>query len=319
MRLHTLLPLCLLAVPAGIQAADFSLAPDRTRYLSDPSYMQAKGELSGNTSFGYTDDTSEHYLSDGTLSPKDKTNGWQGTQALQYGVTNRFRIALSETYKTQDQTDTYPSVSNSFHASGFDNPVLSARLRAIPQIKAPLYLDFGASYSPDLFESKVASTSSDGTTASGEQWGLGAIHLGREMKSWTTQLTYAATYHGQGSSKLSNGNNRTHAAYWNNALTWDNQVRFSDRIFLNLGAGIDQNSSHQRNQTGDNPFTASYGLGTNYYLSPGYVIIPQRLTLNADFSLSQNGDQTDTYPDTVATWKNQQTLYFGLHLRYKLF
>lgn len=318
MRLSTLLPLCLLAVPVGIQAADFSLAPDRTRYLSDPSYMQAKGELSGSTSLGYSDTTEERYLSDGTLSPKDKMNTWSANQSLQYGITNRIRIAISETYATQDEKATYPNVTNSFHASGFENPVFSARARFIPQVKAPFYLDFGASYSPDLFDAKVASTSSNGTMASGEQSASGAIHLGREMKSLTTQLTYSATYHGEGNQSLPNGNSRTHAAYWNNALLWDNQVRFTDRIFVNLGAGINQDTSHTRNQTGNNPFTASYGLGTAYYLSPGYVIIPQRLTLNADLALSQAGEQTDTYPDTVTTWKNQQELYFGLHLRYKL-
>jgi hypothetical protein len=60
-------------------------------------------------------------------------------------------------------------------------------------------------------------------------------------------------------------------------------------------------------------------MNTTFYLSPGYVIIPQRLSLNAEFDLIEDGDVTDTYSDHANTWKNQQELYAGLHLRYKLF
>jgi hypothetical protein len=132
-------------------------------------------------------------------------------------------------------------------------------------------------------------------------------------------LTFASTYFGEGSRELPNSATpRTHQAYWNYGLTWDNQLRFTDSIFLNLGMGISQDETHERNQTGSNPFSASYGLGTNFYLSPGYVLIPKKLTLNADASLTYFGDQTDSFPSTTEYWKNQQNLYFGLHLRYKL-
>lgn len=306
-------------LPASAQAFDFSLEPDRTRYLADPSYMQAKGELDGGTIVGYSDTKEERYLADGALSPKLTENTWTTTQNFEYGITNRIRIAISQSYTRQDQKDAYPDNTQSFHASGFENPVFSARGRFIPQNKAPFYLDFGASYSPDLFTAKVASTHDNGTTASGDQEFTSAIHLGREMKSLTTQLTFAAIYFGDGSRELPNSaNTRSHEGYWNYGLKWDNQLRFTDSIFLNLGMGISQDETHERNQSGSNPASASYGLGTNFYLSPGYVLIPKKLTLNADASLTYPGDQTDTFPNSTEQWKNQQELYFGLHLRYKI-
>jgi hypothetical protein len=211
--------LALAVLPAQAQAFDFSLAPDRTRYLADPSYMQAKGELDGESTLGYSNTTEDRYLSDGTLSPKYTANTIKAGQSLTYGITNRINASVSETYMHRSVKDAYPDQTESFNLSGFEDPDLSLRGRVIPQGKAPFYFDVVGGYSPDLFDAKVASLSGNGSAGRGNQAFNGEVIFGREMKSWTTQLGFNATHYGDGKSETagSTGTN-LYSPFWDYSL-----------------------------------------------------------------------------------------------------
>lgn len=312
--------LALAVVPASAQAFDFNLEPDHTRYLADPSYLPAKGELDGESTIGYSDTTEEHYNSSGVMSRKYTANTLTGAQSLTYGLTKRISVSMSETYAKQTAKDAYSSGgTNKFNFSGFEDPAIGLRGRVVPQGKAPFFIDFVGAYSPDLFEAKAATTTTDGSVGRGNQTFGGEMIIGREMKSWTTQLGYAATLNGERKEQVAgrSGSN-VMDAYWSYALEWKNQLRFTDSIFLNAGANLNWHEDTVHHPAYAASYVGSEDPGTALYLSPGYVIIPQKMTLSAEFDWRNMGDATENYSDHTESWRNMQELYFGLHLRYKL-
>lgn len=321
MRRLILASLALTLLPTMAVAAGAPASNGGTRNLSDPTYLPAKGEMDGETTLSYSQQTYDNYDSSDASTQSYTTDSFGALQSFSYGITNRIAVSLEDGY--QNQSTKISSQSGNYNASGLDNPELSIRGRLIPQSnKSSVFVDLTASYSPDLFDAKQPTSSQSGTVASGNQSaGMGLI-VGRRMTNWSTQLGLGAVYNGESKQKVADGSDSwTDSSFWIFATSWDNQLRFSSsRFFLNGGLGLALPQDNSRTFADGSHREISNGMVASAYLAPGYQLIPNRLDLRSEFRLTEAEDTKSTRSSgTSETIKNNQVLYVGLKLKYKIF
>lgn len=315
-------PLTLLLMSSAAQA--FDLDEDSGRHLADPSYLPAQGELDGESTLSYSHNDGSHHLKTGAISPKRKADSDSVTQRFDLGLSDRIRIGVSEEYAREYSTEVYANATDRFDHAGMQDPVFNLRARAVAQSSSPVYLDLEGLYSPNLFPSRVATLGTTGTVARGNQMFGASAFIGREMKALTSQLGLQAQYYGKGESKIAGGTgDREFGSFLSYGLSLDNQLRFDGPYFINAGIGIAETRAHsvKINQPSYSatPYTVSYGPSESVYLSPGYQLIPDSLTVNTEVAWAHLGtveERHNTYSDQ---WSSRQQLYLGLKLHYVIF
>src|ERR1700722_7815150 len=164
------LALCLMVVP-GLGAAGTSL-----RVLSDPSFLPWQGQIMGTSSYVYadTDEDIENYPSHNT---RDSRSIWsdQWAQTFAFGILDDLTVRIGDTLIFQE-TDTTPvgAAEETTFSQGPVDPSVGATWRVLDQDEedqADVHFnwDWIASYSPNAFEDRAASTTVDGTNGRGGQ------------------------------------------------------------------------------------------------------------------------------------------------------
>jgi len=317
MRKLTIATTALLLLPTLAHAFDWS--EDKTRYLSDPSYLPAKGELDGESSLYYKSSGYDISYSDGSPPTSQRTKSYRGSQSFTYGLTRRIAIGVTESYQHADRTVDSSNGQSKLVFSGLEDPTIHLRGRLIPQSFSPVYVDPYAAYSPDLLADKAANKSTNGTVAQGGQIFTMGLYAGREMKSLTTELGFLSQYEGSRSVDYSNGNTGTISSRWTLSLNWNNQIRWTDSIFTNAGLSYSHTEGADYTTPNSLPFSMASYPSYSLHVSPGVVLVPNRLTLTTELKYSKDGSITKTSSDaSTSQLKSNGEYYFGLHLRYKI-
>jgi hypothetical protein len=137
----------LAAFPAPAQAVD--LTPDTTRYLSDPSFLPAEGQIYSETTYSHADRSEDFKFADGFRSEHHSSGTDRYSQTFGYGVTDRLSLSASGSYSdAQDHYSFADGGSSSPRRSDFDNPSFAITYRAIEQTDSPVSVDVKGSYSP---------------------------------------------------------------------------------------------------------------------------------------------------------------------------
>ena len=266
----------------------FDIKPDTTRHLADPAFLPRTGQLYGDTELFYGEGSHDVVSPSGAKYSSNAGNGNAIYQKLIYGVTDRISLNASGGHAQGSSFVTwYDGSSAAYHSSGFINPSIGAKYRAIEQSSIPVNLDVSATYSPNMFSARSASNTKDGTEASGGQSGGMGIAVSRQMKSLTVLASAGVTYQGERSS-VSMYDNSTSAAgkVWGYNFGLSTQARFTDRLFLDAGANVTGGLTDETvtNLSNGNASTFSPGTGISFSVSPGYYLIPDRLALTATYS-----------------------------------
>lgn len=310
----------LMAWPAAAFAFDWT--PDTTRILSDPAFLPARGQLASTTTMEYRDGDQD-LTRNGVPSGSTSGNGYGITETLTYGATDRLAVRLSMDHWNSEFSETTASGRVlTYHHNGFDNPTLSLVYRALEQKTSPVSVDVGGSYSPDLFTSRSATTTQDGTVASGGQSAGGFVALNREMKSMTIRAVAGVSYFGdRRGTDPSDNSTDSYGSNWGYHFGVNTQTRFSERVSVDFRAGYAGRTdmySYNRQQNGAH--NNSYGgeiqtsIGANYHL---YV---NRIVVGLEYDRNYLADHTMSYPSGV-TWvaKDGVENRYVAHLRFLFF
>lgn len=307
------------AVLSPLSANAFDLSPASSDNLADPAYIPAAGETDGESVLSLNSLHEKRITPAGTMSPAYDAVSRDIGQSLVYGVTDRFSLSLSDSYRTVHSRDAYPSTTRSFFASGFENPDLQASYRLIEQKTAPVSLDVLADIQPDLFDARAPSTLRGGTVASGGTETGAALRLNRQMKSLTLQLESFADHMGDRKVKeMSDDSTEKYAADWHYGLTFREETRFTDHAFLNAGLSLSQDSDgHVSDPAQALNSKTSHAPEKLFYLAPGYQIIPQTLVVSATYQRDFLGQESQHTDSGTYHWKGQTENIYALHLRYR--
>jgi hypothetical protein len=223
----------LCAAPAPLLAQD--LTPSGDRILSDPTYLPLRGQVEGDTTYGYASLSSS--TSNGTTGG---TASNSVTQSLDYGVLDDVTIGVSDSYGWSHRHSTSPTgVTSNFSSNGFSDPSFGVTWRALDERRQqPLDLDLSVDYAPDVIRAMSEAPLQTGTTAGGHDLlGLRAA-VGWETRSLTLQGYFADDRVGDATTYTPKGFIATQS-YWQPVVGVNTQVRFTPRLSLNVDGSYD--------------------------------------------------------------------------------
>jgi hypothetical protein len=294
-----LLATCLTSLPAA--AWTLNVTPDTTQYMSDPSFIPSAGQIYSETSYARTHGDYDFSSTDGFNGSRSTHNN-QFTQQIWVGVTDDLSVSGSATYQLSDVV------------KQFENPTFSILYRVIAQTRYPVSVDVEANYSPPA--------------ANSNQSGGPAIYVSREMKSFTVQGEFGATYY-HPSSDLSH--------YWGYFVGLRSQWRFMDHWALNSGVGYSGRTGSSSSFTDLNAsFEGGSSSSTTYdgtiapYVALTYEIWPTHANIALEYQHAFIGDshtnESSYFIQTNPLVANNNTSYsssdfnqsqdlFAIHLR----
>ena len=287
------------SLPAA--AWTLNVTPDTTQYMSDPSFIPSAGQIYSETSYARTHGDYEFSSTLG-FSGSGSVHNNQFTQQIWVGVTNELSVRGTDTYQSNNLT------------KQFENPTFSILYRVIAQTRYPMSVDIEANYTPP------AATSS--------QSGGSTIYVSREMKSFTVQGEFGATYNDPGSD---------FSHFWGYFAGLRSQWRFTDYWALNSGVVYSGRTGNSLSITDSNASSQSSSTrSTSYdgtvapYVALAYEIWPTHANIAVEYQHSFIGDShtngasyfTQTNPlvaNNNASYSssdfNQSQDLFAIHLR----
>jgi hypothetical protein len=271
------LPLwAILVLPAPLLAQDFT--PTNERILSDPTNIPLGGQFLGDSFYLY--DVAKLNIVRPAIEAVTAERATFNVlnQRLDYGVTDRFSISVTERYDWRHYAVT-PSegVAYTLDRSGFEDPSFGILYRLLEQKTSPVSLDLSASYAPDLIDARGPTQTANGNVAlGGDMLGFGAA-VGRETRVFTAQAYVVVTRYGQATSQNNLGNVLTTASYWQPEIGVQTQTRFTSRLSLNADLEHVFRGDENEVNTDAGPDVYNRAAVTILDLGLNYHVIPNRL------------------------------------------
>lgn len=289
-----------LAVPVLAHGQDFT--PTGDRILSDPTYLPLKGQVYGQTDYGYSQ-TNGH-LFDPTGA---ETAGIRNTlnifdQKLAYGITDALSVRAGFSYGFGTDRRATPTDTTSNNRNGLENPTIGATYRVLDQRSHPISFDVFGDYAPDVFPSKSASLSQDGTVATGGPEADFGFAVGRETRMFTIQGAFTDRYVGGTSTfNRTSGLSNTAPSFWVPVLGVQTQTRFTPRLSANLGYAYNFQSRSVAVQPVNGPsYTNQIGDTQTVNVSLNYHLIPNRLVGSVGYQHTFYGNRNQIYADPTS-------------------
>lgn len=161
-----------------------------------------------------------------------------------YGVTDRFRISLSETelFATDSTHQSSTSGTTTFsRTSGLSDPTMSATLRYLDDdVRSHLSGDIGLSLSPSWVTHDIADTQQNGSEGKG--YGTFAASapiywwLGHNEVEFSPSITHDFSGNSVGPTTATSS---VRAANWNGSLTLLDRFHITDQLYIQGGAALD--------------------------------------------------------------------------------
>jgi hypothetical protein len=309
------------AQPSGYDTAPSFFAPISDRLLTDPLYLPLKGQVYGESSYAYTNETGNNYKG-GVQTNSFTANDNLITQLFEYGVTDDFSLhaAMSAGFDSRNTANGTGGGSS----EGFSDPTFGFTYRVLDQRQYPFTVDLAASYAPDVFTAKSPGDDKDGAIARGGQLAIFSATVGREMRNFTAALVGTAEWSGhQDSADLtSNANNDSLIetdSFWTFGGGLETQTRITNQFSFNAGLAYAAQTSHDvYNDVVGDPRTAE-GLDTlSFTASLNYSFIPNRLAAILSYEYNDYMNDKSNYPlaanDTAV--QDFQGNVIGAHLEY---
>ncbi len=308
---------------APAKALAFGVTPQPQRILSDPANLPLEGQLLGSTSYSYGTGSHNTYDSSGALISTVGQRANDLTQTFSYGLTDDLSLDGAITYVPLARTESDLASGSMLtrHRDGFSDPKFGITWRAIDQRSAPVNLDFGASYSPDMFDARASTATMDGTVGRGGTEFHTGVALSRTMQDFTIMGRFDADH--KGARKVLNPVSLMSTSVdpsWTYTLGLYTQTRFGDRFSLNA------NVRHSF-RPDDTVFSQTSGLGhvvrlgdaTGFGAALNYQIVPNRLVSSLTYDHRSNGDTANVFatsPGANTTVKNQDENVIGVRFDY---
>ncbi len=289
-----------LALPLFAHGQDFT--PTGDRILSDPTYLPLQGQVYGQTDYGYSQ-TNGH-LFDSTGAQIAGTRNTLNTfgQRLEYGITDALSVRAGLSYGFGTDRRATPADTTSNDRNGFENPTFGATYRLLDQRSHPISFDVFGDWAPDVFPSKSASPSQDGTVASGGPEADFGFALGRETRMFTIQGAFTDRYVG-GTSTLNrtSGISTGAPSYWVPVLGVQTQTRFTHRLSANLGYAYNfQSRSIAVQPTIGAAYTNQIGDIQSLNVSLNYHFVPNRLVGSLGYVHTFYDNRNQIYDDPTS-------------------
>lgn len=305
------------AAPLCAQAQDFT--PTGDRILSDPTYLPLQGQFSGDTAYGY--ERSDGDVFDATGARMATTSHTQNIvrQNFAYGLTDALslNVGIGYGFSGQGRVVTANGVTQT-NENGWEDPRLGATYRLLDQRNHPVSLDIMGEYSPDVFESRNATPTQDGTIArGGSETDLG-VGLGRETRFFTLRGVFFDKYFGASTSDNPNtGGTADTNAYWVPSVGIQTQTRFTDRLSANVGADYNFNGSPRVVSAAGVARTAKLGDYQTVNVSLNYHFIPNRLVGSVNYHHTFQDRTNEVFADpTLDLFRERSSDGVGAELRY---
>jgi hypothetical protein len=308
-------------VPFAAHAMDYSLASDRI--VSDPLYLPLQGQIFSSTSYDWASTTEDVFNAAGVKTASERINSNPLNQLFEYGVTDDFALSGSIGYDPSATTHLNPvgGTSTVRTDQGWSDPTFGAVYRVLDQRTNPLTFDVDASYSPNVFRSKAASDTDDGSVATGgQQWTFGGT-LGREMRDFTIAGSFDASYLGRrGALNETTGDEVSTSSTWLYTLGLATQTRFSDQFSVNAGAGYTfAHDANVFNETSLVDHDTRVKGSPNLNAALNYHFIPNILVGSVTYQHDFGGGSDNVYtalPADNNTIANKSEDLLGVRLRY---
>jgi hypothetical protein len=308
-------------VPFAAHAMDYSLASDRI--LSDPLYLPLQGQIFSSTSYQWASTSEDIFNAAGVKTGSERINANPLNQMFEYGVTDDFALSGSIGYDPSATThiNSIGGPASVRTDQGWSDPTFGAVYRVLDQRFNPLTLDVDANYSPNVFSSKAASDTDDGSIASGgQEWSFGGT-LGREMRDFTIAGSFDASYLGRrGALNETTGDDVSTSSTWLYTLGLATQTRLTDQFSVNAGAGY--TFAHNANVLNETSLvdhedrvkgTPNLNAALNYHFIPNILV--GSVTYQHDFG----GGSDNVYaalPADNSSVSNKSEDLLGVRVRY---
>lgn len=304
-------------MPLCAQAQDWT--PSGERILSDPTYLPLQGQFFGDTAYGY--ERGDGDIFDATGAHAATTRHTQNTirQNFAYGLTDALSLNLGIGYgfAGHNRVESANGLTTN-DQSGWEDPTLGATYRLLDQRNHPVSLDIMGEYSPDVFQSRNATPSRDGTLArGGSETDLG-VGLGRETRIFTIRGVFFDKYFGASSTFNPNsGGTAQTASYWVPSVGVQTQTRFTNRLSANVGADYNFNGSPRVVSAAGAPHIAQLGDYQTVNVSLNYHFIPNRLVGSVNYHHTFQDRTDEVFADPTLDFSRERSSDgVGAELRY---
>ncbi|MGY3803463.1 hypothetical protein ACWNT8_05355 [Pigmentibacter ruber] len=317
----------------------YAQTESQTTNLGEITFFPKEEDLYSETSILFINsntDGSDNYTN------QSSSQNWKSS-ATTYKHQSHFSFAKNHTlgfllaYSTIecDTTNTqYSNISNRTYTSknsykwkGLQNPLFIYQTRLHEQQNNDSYnVDFTASFSPNMFPAKSASTDSDGTVASGNnQFTLG-LNLSKKMqnsnfiKSGISLNYYTETKY---ESSNSDNSNTKIDPYASGSIFLQGQKFFNPKLAISLKgefyyvAKKTYNYYYNANSNGYSKMDPSYSVDSQLRID--YIAIENSFTLFSSFNYSYEFENKSySSNDTVSNNKNMYSTAIALGTTYLL-
>ena len=305
------------AMPLCAQAQDFTAAGERI--LSDPTYLPLQGQFSGDTGYGYERTDGDNFDATGARSAITRNTQNVIRQNFAYGLTDALSLNLGIGYgfSGQNRVASADGVTTT-DQSGWEDPTLGVTYRLLDQRNHPVSLDIMGEYSPDVFQSRTASASRDGTIArGGPEVDLG-VGLGRETRVFTIRGVFFDKYFGASTTFNPNsGGTAETGSYWVPSVGIQTQTRFTDRLSANVAADYNFNGNPRVVDGAGLARTSQLGDYQTVNVSLNYHFIPNRLVGSVNYHHTFQDRTNEVFADPNLDFsRTRSTDGVGAELRY---
>ncbi len=300
------------------------LTPDASRIVSDPNYLPLEGQLWGYTNYFHDWSNGTTYNSSGNKISSFNSNTDDFNQFIGYGITDDLTIDASIAYEPNADRDIQfaNGTSAGRSSSGFSDPTFGVTYRVLDQAVSPVTFDVFGSYMPDWITSKTATTTTDGSIASGGQAGNLGAALAEETRFFTIRGAFAADFLGRRHiDDDATGGTFDQSGHTNYLLSLATQTRLTDQFSVNAGVTHTFTSSYSYTNTLNNvTSTLRPGDNTVLDLALNYQFIPNTVVGSVIYRHGITGDRSTDYLNPVAdtTQSDQYRNLIGVQLDYVL-
>jgi len=317
--------LVLAAAGAAISTQAFAqeMGSDSTRIISDPLYLPLAGQIYGESTYTYGSTSQDVFDATGTRTDTTDIHLNQLSQSILYGLTDDLAVSFDWAYDISRDATRHPvgGPDLSRSSSGWTEPEFGLTYRVMDQRYSPLTLDLHASYSPDAFPAKSATSDEEGTVARGGQAIDFGATLGHEGPMFTVAAKFDAIWLGSRDVLNQNSGDISQTdSQWNYRFGLDSQTRFSDALSLNVGAGHTfTNTATVFNQTSGLEHFSSGGDVTDVNAALNYQIVPNTVVASLEYQHNFYQNTRNLFPTSPTddnSVRNKDEDLVGVTMRY---
>jgi hypothetical protein len=300
------------------------MVPDSTRYLSDPNYMPFAGQIYGYSDYAHSWTSGDSLNAAGDQTSSFKVNTDTLTQFLSYGLTDNLQIdgAMHYDPDSDRRINFANGTETTLDSSGFSDPTLGVQWRVLNEGPYPFDLDLFGNYTPNAFDSRIASAIDDGTIARGGQWGTAGAAIGYVTPQFSVRGIFDANIYGNGNTyELATNDVLRTQGYTDYVLALNSQTRLNPLFSVN--AGIEHTFAANQNafnETTGIAHLAEPGDTTDLHAALNYNLVPNQTVLSLNYAHVFYGNNQDIYanPASDNSTHNRSGDTLGVQVTYVL-